>query len=239
MRSFRRTVIVLVVLAGLLVAVDRVAAWAAGEAVATRVDDELASYDVTAAEPEADVAGVPFLTQVASGEYQEVTLWLRDVGSGSLRLPEVQLTATGVTAPASTLIEGSGPIHADRIEGTAVVGYDGIAAQTGIEGLELSAADAGDGVAVRAPVELLGIEVTLAGTATVRAADNAIGIRVGELTAEELPPDSASQVEQLAQQLSFDFQLPEMPYGLAVESVRSGPSGIEVTFSAVGVPLSR
>lgn len=239
MRSFRRTVVVLAVLVGLLVAVDRVAAWAAGEAVATRVDDELASYNVTAADPEADVAGVPFLTQVASGEYEEVTLRLRDVGSASVRLPEVRLTATGVTASAAVLIEGSGQIHADRIDGTAVVGYGTIAAQAGVEGLELSAADAGDEVAVRAPVELLGVQMTLAGTATVHAADDAIGIRVGELTAEGLPPDSASQVERLTQQLSFEFQLPELPYGLTVDSVRPRPSGIEVTFSAVDVPLSR
>lgn len=239
MRSFRRTVVVLVVLAGLVVALDRAAAWAAGEVVADQIADELASYNVESAPPEADVGGVPFLTQVVSGEYEEVALWLRDVGSGGVRLPEVELTATGVTAPASALIEGSGPIHADRVDGTAVVGYGSLATRAGVDGLELSAADAGEGIAVRVPVELLGAQVTLAGTATVRAVDNVIQVRVTELAADELPPGSAPLVEQLVRQLSVDVRLPELPYGLAVESVRPGPSGVAVTFSALDVPLSR
>jgi len=239
MRSFRRTVVVLAVLAGLLVAIDRVAAWAAGEAVARRVADELASYNVEAAPPDAEVDGVPFLTQVVSGEYQQVTLRLREVGSAGVRLPELRLIATGVTAPMSALIEGSGPIHADRVDGRAVIGYGSIAALAELDGLELSAAVADDEVAVRAPVELFGVQLTLVGTATVRAVENVIEIRVMELTAEELPPGSASEVERFVQQLSFDFRLPELPYGLAVESVRPVPAGLEVTFSAVDVPLSR
>ncbi|HEX6197321.1 MAG TPA: DUF2993 domain-containing protein [Jiangellaceae bacterium] len=237
MRSLRRTVLVLVVLAVMLVAADRVAAWAAGEAVAARVDEELANYNVSAADSRADVAGVPFLTQVVSGEYREVTLRLRDVGSTGVRLPELRLIATGVSAPVSALVEDSGQIHADRVDGTAVVGYGTLAAQAGVDGLELSAADGG--VAVRLPVELLGVEVTLTGTATIRAADNTIAIRVTELTAEELPPGSASEVERFVQQLSFNFQLPDLPYGLVVESVRPISAGLEVSFSAVDVPLSR
>lgn len=239
MRSVRRIVITLVVLAGLLIAGDRVAAWAAGELVATRVDDEMASYDVSAESSEADVAGVPFLTQVVSGEYQEVTLWLRDVGSASVRLPEVRLTATGVTAPTSALINGSGQIRAERVVGAAVVGYGTIAEQAGVDGLELSAADANDRIAVRLPVELLGTRLTLTGTATVDVADGAVRVRAEELTAEELPPGAASEVERLVRQLSFDYPLPALPYGLAVESVRTRPEGVEVTLSAVDVPLSR
>jgi hypothetical protein len=238
-RIFRRTVVVLVLLAGLLVVADRVAAWAAGEEVASRVAHELASNNVESAPPEAEMDGVPFLTQVVSGEYEAVTLSLREVGSGDIRLPELRLVAAGVTAPMSTLVEGSGPIHADRVDGTAVVGYSSIAAQAGLDELELSAAGADDEVAVRVPVELLGVRITLAGTATVSAENNVISVRVTELTAEELPEGSASEVERLVQQLSFDIRLRELPYGLMVESVRPVSAGLEVAFSAVDVPLSR
>lgn len=239
MRRLRRTVVVIVVLAVLLIAADRAAAWAAGEAVADRVDEEMAGYNVTAEGSEADVAGVPFLTQVVSGEYREVALRLRDVGSAGVRLPELRLNATGVSAPVSALVEGSGQIQADRVDGTAVIGYGSMAEQAGVDGLELSAARAGEGVAVRLPVELLGVQVTLSGTAEVRAVDNTIAIRVTELTADGLPAGSESEVERLVQQLSFDFQLPDLPYGLAIESVRPASAGLEVSFSAVDVPLSR
>ncbi len=82
------------------------------------------------------------------------------------------------------------------------------------------------------------MQVTLSGIAAVRAVDNVIQLRVTELAAEELPEGAASQIERFAEQLSYDVQLPELPYGLTVESVRPTASGISVSFSAVDVPLS-
>jgi hypothetical protein len=240
MRGLRGALVVLVVLAGLAVVVDRAAAWAAQRAVADQVEQELSDYQVDSAPPEVDIAGFPFLTQVVAGEYERVELLLRDVGSGELRLPRVELTATGVTAPVSTLIRGSGPIHAAHMRGEATVGYEEVRTLTGWE--ELSLAGDGERVTIRLPVELLGQPLTLVGTAEAAIVEHAIEVRVEELTVEGPPglPDGAQPlVDEIAGQLSVQVPLPPLPYDLRVESVRAERTGLVVTVTARDVPLSR
>lgn len=241
MRGIRLLVLVLVVLVGLLLVVDRVSAWAAGQIVADRVADELASHQVDSAPPEASIGGFPFLTQVAAGRYESVTLLLRDVGTGGVWLPAVELTATGVHASATTLMEGSGTIHADRVVGTAVIGYSSVAALTELDGLDLSATPGG-ALRVYLPAELMGVPLVLVGTADVDVSGNAVQVRMTGLTVEEpheLPPGAGPLVDQLAQAVSVEVALPPLPYGLAVESVRAEPAGLAVTLSARDVPIAR
>lgn len=239
MRAVRRVLVVLLVLGVLAVVADRVAVWAAQGVIADRVATELDEYQVDSAPPEVDVRGFPFLTQVASGSYGEVLLRLRDVGSGGLRLSQVELTATGVAARV-TALTGSGEIRADRLTGVATIGYAQVVSLTGRPELTLTPED-GD-LVVRLPVELAGAPVTLVGTADVEVGDRVVRIRVPELTAEGgtgIPPGAEAAVEAIAGQLSVDVPLPPLPYQLSVESVRAGDAGIVVTVSAVDVPLSR
>lgn len=237
----RRLVVALVVLAVLAVAVDRVGVWLAQRTVADKVAAELATYEVDSAPPEVTFDRAPFLTQVAAGRYYSLTLRLRDVGSGGLRLPLVELTATGVTATVGTLVAREGPIDAERVDGAATVGYAGVVALTGQTDLRLSPASDGS-LAVRLPADLLGTPVTLVGTAAVTVADGtAVQVRVTDLTVEDppLPPGTEPLVDDIAQQISVDVPLPPLPYGLAVESVRAEPAGLVVTVVAHDVPLAR
>lgn len=241
MRILRRTLVGLVVLAVLLVVADRVAAWAAQRAVAEHVASELASYQVDSAPPEVTVGGVPFLTQVADGRFESVTLRLRDVGSEGVTLPMVELRASGVTAAASTLIERAGPIDAERVDGSATIGYASVTALTDLDSLQLSAGPDG-ALRVRVPAELLGQPVTLVGTADVAVTGGAVQVQVSELAVEEfpeLPPEAEALVADVSQRLSVQVPLPPLPYGLTVESVRPEPEGLTVTFRADDVPLAR
>lgn len=240
MRGIRRALVALVVLAGLLLIGDRAAAWAAQRAVAEQAEQELAAHQVETAPPEVSIAGFPFLTQVAAGRYERVRLRLRDVGSGELRLPLVELTATGVTASAQTLIQRDGPIDAEQVTGAATVGYEQVRAVTGRDELALGA-DGGQ-VTVRLPTELLGTPLTLVGTAEVDISGQAIQVRVTDLSVEggaSLPEGVDALVAQVAQELSVEVPLPPLPYGLSVESVRAEPQGLVVTVRAADVPISR
>jgi hypothetical protein len=240
MRVVRRLLVAMVVLIVMLVIGDRVAAWAAQQQLAEQVAGELATYQVESAPPEASIGGFPFLTQVAAGEYERITLRLRNVGSGSLRLPAVELTASGVTAAPETLVNREGPIHARQVVGRATVGYEQVRVLTGWDALVLAPADDG-ALTVRLPVELLGVPLTLTGTAAVEPAGNAIRIRVADLTVVEptgLPAGAGPLVEQIARDLSVDVQLPPLPYGLSVDSVRAEATGLVVGVSAQDVALS-
>jgi hypothetical protein len=241
MRAVWRLLIILLVLFLLLVVADRVAAWAGQRAVAEQVATGLSQYQVDSEPPEVSFDRAPFLTQVARGSYESVTLRLRDVGAGELRAPLVELTATGVTASVRTLLERDGPIHAERIEGTATVGYDMVVRQAGLENLDLSAAGNGQ-LRVQVPADVLGTSVTLAGQAEVAAVDGAVSLQVTELTVQEPaqpPPGIEALIPQLVAQLSVTVPLPPLPYGLVVESVRAEPAGLVVRVSAQDVPLAR
>jgi LmeA-like phospholipid-binding len=240
MRALRRILIVLVILGVLLVVVDRVGAWVAQRVVADQVEAELASSQVSSSPPEVTVNGVPFLTQVIAGRYDSVTLRLRDVGTSELTLPVVELTATGVTAPAGTLIDREGPITAEQVDGTATIGYASVASFTDVEGLELSAADGGL-LAVRVPTEVANTPVVLVGTAEMEVVEGGVRLSVDQLEVEEppLPPGAEPLVEDLIQRMAVTVELPPLPYGLTLEGVRAEPDGLAVSVSAVDVPLAR
>jgi hypothetical protein len=160
------------------------------------------------------------------------------VEGGGVRLPELDVTATGVHADLQTIRSGQGQAMADRVTGTATVGYATVAALTNQPGLELSAEN-GE-LRVRAPVQLLGQEVTLVGTADVRVDDNLVRVAVSELDAEDgnLPARARELADQYAERLSVSFELPRLPFDLTLGEVTPQPAGLTVTASASGVPIT-
>lgn len=241
MRVLRWGLVLLLVLGVLLVVADRVGVWAAERTVADQVANELAGYQVDSEPPQVSIAGFPFLTQVGGGRYEEVTLVLDDVGTGVARLSRVELVASGVTADADTLMSGSGPIDAERVDGTAVISYPEVVGLVGVDGLRLGPGE-GERLQVRLDTEVLGEPVTVAGTATFELMDDAVRLRGDELAVEEpeqLPFGVDQAIEDAMTQLAWDAQLPPLPYGLTVTAVRAQPDGLVVEVSATDVPLAR
>lgn len=240
MRSVRRLVVVLVVLAGVALVLDRVGVWLANRVVADQVAEELAAHQVESAPPEVGVSGFPFLSQLVTGRYGSVDVILRDVGRDGLRLPIVRLTATGVDAPLGAVLDGSGPIHAERVTGQAVIGYGSVVELAGREGLQLVGGVEGT-LRMRLPVEVVGVPVVLVGRAEVTVAGAGLLIELVEFDVEapvDLPAGADPLIERAARSLSLRVALPPLPYGLAVDTVRVEPAGIVVTVSANDVPLA-
>lgn len=238
MRIVVRVLAPLAVLAALVVVADRGGAWYAADAVADQVDAELAAQGVDSAPAEVTVDRVPFLTQVVTGEYESVTVVLRDLDSGPVRVSRAELVATDVRAELSQLVDGAGPVTAAQVRGTATVDYDSVAGLTGYDRLEL--APDGDGVRVRLPTELVGIELVVVGAGQVTIDDGAVRLDVAEVQlADDAPavPGVDAALATVAQQLSVTVDLPTLPYGLTVESVAVGEEGLVATVSARDVRL--
>src|SRR5215468_4780102 len=118
-------VVLVVVLGGLLVVADRVAAYAAERTVARQAKQELAAQQISAAQdPIVHVAGVPFLTQVARGRYQKITIDVVRPSAQGVTLDDLFVVATGVNASTAALLHGTGEITADTVTGTARLDWD-------------------------------------------------------------------------------------------------------------------
>jgi hypothetical protein len=227
-----------IIVVGVLVVADRVGAWYAERRIAEEVQQEVARREITSDRPDVQVGGFPFVTQVLSGEYDSVTIRLRNVDGGGIRLPQLDIEATGVHAELQTIRSGQGEARADQITGTATVGYATVAALSNQPGLQLSGQDGQ--LRVRLPVEILGEQVTLVGTAQVRVDDNRIQVSVSDLDGEDgnLPPQARRIANGYAERLSVSFQLPPLPFDLTVNEVIAQPDGLAVTATAHGVPIT-
>ncbi|MFY1634463.1 DUF2993 domain-containing protein [Solwaraspora sp. WMMB335] len=235
-------VVLLLILAIMLVAADRVAVAYAERAVADQIDQQIAAQQIEASTAEVSIGGFPFLTQVAAGRYRSVSIVLRDVSAAvdgnSVRLPVLDVDARDVRAPLDVLRTGQGEVTAASVAGTATVAYDTVVQLIGQPGLQLSEQDGRLGVT--APVEILGQRITLTGTAELETADGEVLLRFDDLDAEELPGNEAARafVNAYAQQISIAVPLPTLPFDLDLQEVRAEPAGLVISATARDVPLN-
>jgi LmeA-like phospholipid-binding len=245
----RKVTVVLVVLAvllgGLLVVADRVAAHAAERTVARQAAQQLAAQQITAPrEPAVTVAGVPFLTQVLRGRYQKITIDVAEPTAQGVALDDLSIVATGINASTDALLNGSGRITADDVTGTVRLSWDSVTkfidlSQYGGAGTTVSALPDGQ-VQIKAPVTVANVSATLVATGTIQVVGATAQVHINTVTAQggSIPPIVQSVLGAITQQLSFQVKIPPLPYQLKVKSVQARPEGVTVTVAATDVPIS-
>lgn len=235
--------VLLLVLAGLLVVADRVAAGVAERAIADQVRQEVAKQDAQSAPPEVEVGGFPFLTQVLDGRYERISIVLRNV-QGSVRgdavsVPRLDVDARDVRASLDTIRSGQGEVVAETVNGTGTISYDSLAKLLDRPGLRLAEQDGR--LAVTAPVDILGQRLTVTGTADITVGkEGRVSLRFNDLDAEGLPnvPLARTLLSNYAKGISVDVPLPDLPFQLTVREVRPLPEGLAVTADARDVPIN-
>ncbi|MFI5487998.1 DUF2993 domain-containing protein [Micromonospora echinaurantiaca] len=236
-------VVLLLVLAGLLVVADRVAAGVAERAIADQVRQEVAKQDAQSAPPEVEVGGFPFLTQVLDGRYERISIVLRNV-QGSVQgdavsVPRLDVDARDVRASLDTIRSGQGEVVAETVNGTGTISYDSLAKLLDRPGLRLAEQDGR--LAVTAPVDILGQRLTVTGTADITVGkEGQVALRFNDLNAEGLPnvPLARTLLNNYAKGISVDVPLPDLPFQLTVREVRPLPEGLAVTADARDVPIN-
>lgn len=234
--------VLLLVLAGLLVVADRLAVGVAERAIADQVKQELAKQDAQSSDPKVAVEGVPFLTQVVDGKYRHISILLTDVRGpvqgNTVDVPRVDVDARNVKASIDTLRSGQGDVTAESVDGVATITYDSLAKLLDRPGLTLG--EQGGKLVVNYPADVLGVKLTLKGTADVTVADNKVALRFNDLTADGLPnlPLAKALLVNYAKDLSIDVPLPELPFRLHLRKVEPKAEGLVVTADARDVPLN-
>lgn len=237
--------ILVVVLGGLFVAADRIAAYAAERTIASQAKKELVARGITSpSDPTVAVGGFPFLTQVMAGRYDKITIHIDHPSSQGVTLDALDVTATGVNASTSALLNGSGTITADNITGVTSLGWDGVNKLMNTSGFGGSGAIASalpDGqVRVKVPVSVAGMSTTVVATGNLSVGQGVVHLKINNVTTEggNLPAALSSLVGSIKQSLSVDIKIPALPYNLVVHDVKASEHGLAVTGTAVNVPLS-
>ena len=235
--------VLLLIVVGVLAVVDRVGASYAERVIGDRIAQQLTDQQATAEKPDVTIEGVPFLTQVVAGKYQEIKIVLNDfsgpAGNGqTIKMARLDIRAKDVKAPLDTVRSGSGDIVAGTVTGVGTLGYADLAELTGQDGLKLSERDGK--LIGAAPLRALGQTFNASGTANLAVKDGVVSVTFADVTAEGLPnvPLVRTLVDNYVKQLAFDLKVPALPLGLKVQKVEPRPDGLYVTTGASNVSLS-
>lgn len=238
---------VILLLVAIVVVVDRASAQVASRELRAQLASELSDRGVGYQSLDVSIGGFPFLTQVADGHFQEITIDMAAValppseGIGEVTLPALTVVATGITADTMALVQGTNTtVTADEVSGTAVIAYHTLETLVDYSRYRLrdvTFTDTGGAVRATATADVAGIEVEISAVAELSVVDGEFQLDLSELTAvgREVPSAVADFLDDLAQR-AITARLPQLPFGLTLVGVRAEPTGLAVT--AIGRDVS-
>lgn len=222
----RGVAIALVLLLGILLAVDRFGVAYAEDRVAAQLQEELALSTT----PEVDITGFPALTQAISGRYDDVRLTLTGADVSGLADLDVEVELQGLRITLAELFsEQVEVIPVERIDGSVRVPYATVASQINNTATVEAATD---GVRVTDRFTVLGQTFPVSGVGRVEVTGpQQLGVTVTalELGGVDIPD---SLLDQFRGQLSFTYDLPPLPFGLTVTAAEATDDGFDITAEA-------
>ena len=218
----RRLLIVLVVLAALLVAADRVGVVVAQNRLASEIQQQL---DLDA-KPDVSIRGIPFLTQAIRGTYKDIRMQLPDVDAGDVRDLAVDARLQGAHVSLSDALGGNvDRIPVDQISGTLLIPYDQLALASGISGLTITRE--GDSLRLTGSVQVLGRSIKAEAVGRVEVNDGRIAINAEQAKVAGIPVPTAV-LDEAARLLSFRVQPQNLPLNLRITAVHLTDTGLLV-----------
>ena len=223
-------IVVLVLVLGLLLLVDRVSVGYAEDQVAT----QLAEKGDLQGTPEVDITGFPFLTQAIGGRYDDVRISLTAAELGQPDGTRADVALHGVEVPLSSVLSGSvSEVPVERIEGTATLSYALLSAQLGGD---TTVRPEGDVLRITKTVDVLGQTLPLTATGTVTLEGNEIVVDVQDASGAgvDIP---GFLVDRVADLLDLRYAVPALPFGLQLTSVHPDEDGVDVRVEATDTVL--
>jgi hypothetical protein len=222
-----RALIVAAIVIVLLVALD-FGARAIGENImATKIQQQGLSQ-----KPDVTIDGFPFLTQVASKDFQQVTISASNLAEGPVTITSVNATATGIrlksySSQSGTItnVTGTALISFASLGNTLTQQFGPLGALLNGAGLNLTAAGPDE---VKASVDLL----VTSGSATWRVTRlDGNRLHIGLVSSSGLPSSVLNSIQSLT------VRIPKLPLGLTIDSVIVTPAGVIGRISGHNVPF--
>jgi LmeA-like phospholipid-binding len=218
--------IVLIALIVLLVAADFIAKAVAQGEVASQIQKQGFPK-----KPSVSIEGFPFLTQVASRDFQQIKLSSSDIPEGPVRISRVSATMTGIH-----LTGGFTKGVIDQLNGSILITFGSLGktlnsqigplgSLVGDSGLKLSAAGSDE---IKASLDLL----VASGSATWKITrPNGQEVQAQLVSSDGVPGDLLDSLR------SFTVKIPKLPYNVKIESVHITPEGIVGRISGHDLPF--
>jgi LmeA-like phospholipid-binding len=221
----RKLLIAAALLIAVLVAADRIAVAVAENQISTRV---AATYGLPG-KPRVAIAGFPFLTQVVTGDYRQVSVHATGVQAGGATLSWLSASLTGVHASLPQVLgQGASLVTARSATGSALIGFTELNQRLPL-GVRLS--PAGHRLRVSGTLDEHGVRLPVSAAVAVRVTPVGIRIAAGAVRTPGGPLPAALARRYLPR-LSFDIPLQTLPLHLRVTSVAVTGAGLWIGASA-------
>jgi hypothetical protein len=226
----RKLLIGAAVLAVLLVTADRISVAVAENQISDRLTSAYGLPD----KPGVSIAGFPFLTQVAAGDYRQIDVSASQVPADGATLHNLNVRLSGVHATVGQVLgNGSSMVTAERAAGSAMVGF-GTVDRRLPGGLRLHRD--GKNLSVSGRLAYHGAHIPV--SATVALGVSGSGIRVTPVRVD-VPGIPGLPVSAYSSQLRIVVPLSTLPLHLRLTSVRVTPDGLRIAASARHVQFAR
>jgi hypothetical protein len=193
--------VMLVLLLGLVVIADRVGASVAEDRISQQATQELKKAGATTqGDPNVEIGGFPFLTQVLGGSYEKITITADKPQSNDIKLEKMTIVATNVKAAASDLLNGRGPVTAQQISGTATMSWDTVRTLISLANLpvpfdpaQLQVKVVNNDVELRLPIELASYSTTLIAKGQISVAEGQVKLKLTDISTEGAQLNAAAK----------------------------------------------
>jgi len=225
----RKLLIALVILVVLFIAVDRIGVVLAEDQIASRI---ATAYNLPT-DPGVSITGFPFLTQVVTGNYQQIDVTADQVQADGATLHDLNVHLTGVHATISQLLgSGTSTVTADRAAGSALVGWATVD-QRLPRGFRIT--PDGKNLMVSGKLSYHGLEVPVTGSVALGVSGSGITVTPENVS---LPGGISLPVSSVSQ-LRFVVPLGNLPLHLHLTSVQVTPGGLRIGAAARNVQFAR
>lgn len=224
-------IVVVLVLAGVFVAADRIAVRVAEDRVATRLADQRPFHG----KPSVRIRGFPFLTQALDGTYHDIELTGLGEPVAGMVGAHVKATLHGAHIPLSAARTGVHTVPVDRVDVTVTVPLLQLARAAGVPNLTLSS-HKGQLVA-QSPYRLPGIgSITLSATVHLALTKDGLDGTLGQLSAlGAILPGGVTDAARQA--MRIHLPLPDLGFDSALGGVHVVGGNVVLTGSARHVVL--
>jgi hypothetical protein len=235
MRHPVRWLVTLVVLVGLAVGADRVAAHVAAGRIATAVQTDAHLPH----KPKVDVHGFPFLTQAVGGKYDRIEVTAADVFD-SLGSSLTTVNFEGVHIPPSNALAGKvSQIPVDHVTGSVQVSFADVEKASHIPGVKVQPVTGHpDQVEVGESVDVAGLSVAASVVANVTASGDTISMKAIDVKLPADVPVPSAVLDQIRSRAGFKVTVPGLPTGVRLTGVTVGAGGVRATLRADDVVLT-